>query len=271
MPTTLLDDYYVEEEKTDIYLIRMFSEDFMDWHVKTWNKADIKIRQALRDHLQSHGFVSKRSYSSVSHQLRRIVFEYFNGDSLAEDPLSEEEQSADASEESFDTSVDSSADNTFDDNHADAPDKDTSNASVECSADIADKETANFDDENSADFDDNDHADEFDNLEEGREPAKGPHDNGTSSLVPTEFHKKEETLPERLAFAKGRSAGLILVERNKEEKKFLPGGLARRGLAEEKATAKCMMPWYVKLTTMPWINFLRDMDSYYRLVARLVP
>ncbi|KAG6018439.1 hypothetical protein E4U40_000327, partial [Claviceps sp. LM458 group G5] len=219
-------NYYVEEEKMGIQLIRMFSEDFANWSVQTWNRADIKIRQALRDHLEARGFVRKRSYSSVSNQLRRLVFEYLNEDSLAEDPLNEEEQSAHSSEESSDPSVNSSADNTFDDNHADALDEDNSNASVECPADIADEDAANFDDENSADFDDNDHADEFDNLEKGREPAKDPHDNGTTSLVPTESHNKEENLPEGFAHAKGRSASLILVERNKEEKKFLPGGLA---------------------------------------------
>ncbi|KAG6255738.1 hypothetical protein E4U23_003497 [Claviceps purpurea] len=130
----------------------------MDWHVKTWNKSDIKIRRALRDHLEAPGFVSKRSYSSISNQLRRLVFEYFNQDALAEDPLSEEEQSADASEESFDTSVDSSTDSTFDDSQADALDEDTSNASVECSADNADKDSADFDDEKDA-------ADESDYLE----------------------------------------------------------------------------------------------------------
>ncbi|KAG6194200.1 hypothetical protein E4U50_000758 [Claviceps purpurea] len=264
-------DYYVEEEKTDIYLIRMFSEDFMDWHVKTWNKADIKIRQALRDHLKAHGFVSKRPYSSISHQLRRLVFEYFNEDSLVEDPLSEEEQSADTSEESFGISVDSSADNTFDDNQADALDEDTSNVSVECPADNADEDTANFDDKDSTDFDDNDHTDESDNLEEGKEPAKDPYDNGNTSLVSTESHNKEENLPEGFAHAKERSVGLVLVELNKEEKKFLPGGLALEGLAREKTTAQWTMPWCVTLTTMPWYTFLRDSDSYYRLVARLVP
>ncbi|KAG5931892.1 hypothetical protein E4U60_005721 [Claviceps pazoutovae] len=249
-------DYYVEKEKTDIYLIRMFSEDFMDWHVKTWNKADIKICQALRDHLEAHGFVSKRSYSSVSHQLRRLVFEYFNEDSLVGDPLSEEEQSADASEESFDSSVIRSADNTFDDNQADALHEDTSNVSVESSADIADKDTANFDDKNSA---------------EGKEPTKDPHDNGTTSLVSTESHNKEENLLEGSAHAKERSGGLILVELNKEEQKFLPGGLALEGLAREKATTQWTMSCCVTLTTMPWYNFFRDLDSYYRLVARLVP
>ncbi|KAG6151640.1 hypothetical protein E4U37_004669 [Claviceps purpurea] len=106
-------DYYVEEDKTHIYLIRMLSEDFMNWHQK--------LLQLCLD-------------SQISHKLRRLVFEYFNQDSLAEDPLSEEERSADASEESFDASFDSSADNTFDDNQADALDEDTSNASVECSA-----------------------------------------------------------------------------------------------------------------------------------------
>ncbi|KAG6020147.1 hypothetical protein E4U40_006379, partial [Claviceps sp. LM458 group G5] len=186
--------YYVEEEKTDIYLIRMFPEEFMDWHVKTWNKADIKIRRALRDHLEAHGFISKRPYSSVSHQLRRLVFEYFNEDSLAEDPLSEEEQHF--------------------------------HASVECSAELAGKETANFDDENSADFDDNNHADESDNLEEEKEPAKDLYDNGTTSLGSTESHNKEENLPKGFAHAKERCAGLILVERNKKEKKFLSVGLA---------------------------------------------
>ncbi|KAG6268613.1 hypothetical protein E4U48_004633 [Claviceps purpurea] len=98
-------------------------------------RAGIKIRQALRDHLEAHGFLCLDS--QISHKLRRLVFEYFNQDSLAEDPLSEEERSADASEESFDASFDSSADNTFDDNQADALDEDTSNASVERSAENA--------------------------------------------------------------------------------------------------------------------------------------
>ncbi|KAG6021353.1 hypothetical protein E4U19_005758 [Claviceps sp. Clav32 group G5] len=245
--------YYVEEEKTDIYLIRMFPEEFMDWHVKTWNKADIKIRRALRDHLEAHGFISKRPYSSVSHQLRRLVFEYFNEDSLAEDPLSEEEQSAHSPEKFSDPSDNSSADNTSDD------------------TELAGKETANFDDENSADFDDNNHADESDNLEEEKEPAKDLYDNGTTSLGSTESHNKEENLPKGFAHAKERCAGLILVERNKKEKKFLSVGLALKVLATEKATAQWTMPWCVTLTTMPWYNFLRDLDSYYRLVARLVP
>ncbi|KAG6200812.1 hypothetical protein E4U10_001484 [Claviceps purpurea] len=194
----------------------------MDWHVKTWNKSDIKIRRALRDHLEASGFVSKRSYSSISHQLRRLVFEYFNQDALAEDPLSEEEQSADASEESFDTSVDSSTDSTFDDSQADALDEDTSNASVECSADNADKDSADFDDEKDA-------ADESDYLD-GQERAKDPHDKVTTSLVSTESHNKEMNLPEGFAHAKERSVGLVLVELNKEEKKFLSRVLALKGL-----------------------------------------
>ncbi|KAG6053968.1 hypothetical protein E4U17_004204 [Claviceps sp. LM77 group G4] len=143
-------NYFVEEEKMGIQLIRMFSENFANWSVQTWNKSDIKICRALRDHLEAHGFVSKRPYSSISHQLRRLVFEYFNEDALAEDGLSEEEQFADASEESFDTSVDSSTDSTLDDSQADALDKDSSNASVECSADNADKDFADFDDEKDA-------------------------------------------------------------------------------------------------------------------------
>ncbi|KAG6207295.1 hypothetical protein E4U50_003822, partial [Claviceps purpurea] len=58
--------------------------------------------------------------------------------------------------------------------------------------------TANFDDKDSADFDDN--------LEEGKEPAKDPHDNGTTSLVSTQSHNKEENLPKGSAHAKERSA-----------------------------------------------------------------
>ncbi|KAG6045789.1 hypothetical protein E4U17_008134 [Claviceps sp. LM77 group G4] len=180
-------DCYVEEEKTDIYLIRMFSEDFMDWHVKTWSKADIKIRRALSNHLEAHGF------------------------------------SAHSPEKSSDPSDNSSADNTFDDNHADAPDEDTSNASVECSAELAGKDTANFDDENSADFDDNDHADESDNIEEGNEPAKDLYDNGTTSLGSTESHNKEESLPEGFAHAKERCAGLILVDAIRKKKVSVRG------------------------------------------------
>ncbi|KAG6206995.1 hypothetical protein E4U50_003953 [Claviceps purpurea] len=213
-------DYYVAEEKTDIYLIRMFSEDVMDWHVKTWNKFAERFATTLKH--PDNGFVSKRSYSSISHQLRRLVFEYFNQDALAEDPLSEEEQSADASEESFDTSVDSSTDSTFDDSQADALDEDTSNASVECSADNADKDSADFDDEKDA-------ADESDYLD-GQERAKDPHDKVTTSLVSTESHNKEMNLPEGFAHAKERSVGLVLVELNKEEKKFLSRVLALKGL-----------------------------------------
>ncbi|KAG6094510.1 hypothetical protein E4U14_008456 [Claviceps sp. LM454 group G7] len=256
-------NYYVEEEKTGIQLIRMFSEDFADWPVQTWNRADIKIRQALRDHLEAHGFVSKRPYSSVSHQLRRLVFEYFNEDALAEDPLSGEEQSADASEGSSDPSANSSAENTFDDNQADAIDEDASNASVECSADNADKDSADFDDEKDA-------VDESDYLDV-QERAKDPHDNVTTSLVSTESHNKEENLPEGFVHDKERSVGLVLVELNKEEKKFLSRVLALKGLAREKATAQWTTPCCVKLTTTPWYNLLRDLDSYYRLVARLVP
>ncbi|KAG6087053.1 hypothetical protein E4U31_000626 [Claviceps sp. LM219 group G6] len=263
-------NYYVEEEKTGIQLIRMFSEDFADWPVQTWNRADIKIRRALRDHLEAHGFVSKRPYSSVSHQLRRLVFEYFNEDALAEDPLSGEEQSADASEGSSDPSANSSAENTFDDNQADAIDEDASNASVECSAENAEKDSANFGDENSADFDDNDRVKDSDNLD-GKEPARDLRGNDTTSLTSTETHNKESNLPEGFAHAKERPVGLVLVELNKEEKKFLSRVLALKGLAREKAAAQWTTLWCVKLTTMPWINFLRDLDSYYRLVARLVP
>ncbi|KAG6073653.1 hypothetical protein E4U16_004558 [Claviceps sp. LM84 group G4] len=52
--------------------------------------------------------------------------EDFNEDSLAEDPLSEEEQSVHSPEESSDPSPNSSADNIFDDSHADALDEDIS-------------------------------------------------------------------------------------------------------------------------------------------------
>ncbi|KAG6134262.1 hypothetical protein E4U12_002375 [Claviceps purpurea] len=157
----------------------------------------------------------------------------------------------------------SSTDSTFDDSQADALDEDTSNASVECSADNADKDSADFDDEKDA-------ADESDYLD-GQERAKDPHDTVTTSLVSTESHNKEMNLPEGFAHAKERSVGLVLVELNKEEKKFLSRVLALKGLAREKATAQWTTPWCVKLTTMPWINFLPDLDSYYRLVARLVP
>ncbi|KAG6311207.1 hypothetical protein E4U44_004551 [Claviceps purpurea] len=40
--------------------------------VGTELRAGIKIRQALRDHLEAHGFVSKSSYSSVS-TLRSLI------------------------------------------------------------------------------------------------------------------------------------------------------------------------------------------------------
>ncbi|KAG6234028.1 hypothetical protein E4U25_006144 [Claviceps purpurea] len=122
----------------------------------------------------------------------------------------------------IDTSVDSSTDSTFDDSQADALDENTSNASVECSADNADKDSADFDDEKDA-------ADESDYLD-GQERAKDPHDKVTTSLVSTESHNKEMNLPEGFAHAKERSVGLVLVELNKEEKKFLSRVLALKGL-----------------------------------------
>ncbi|KAG5951024.1 hypothetical protein E4U58_001342 [Claviceps cyperi] len=203
-------DYYVKEEKTGIQLIRMFSEDFAHWPVQTWNRGDIKIRQALRDHLEAHGFVSKRSYSSVSRQLHRLVFEYFNEDALAEDPLSAEEQSANASEESFDTSVHSSADDTFDDNQADALDEDT----------------ANFDNKNSAILMKTTTPTSLTTLKKEKSLPRTPMTTAPPALFRLKLAiKKRESLPEGFAYAKERSAGLILVERNKEEKEVFARGI----------------------------------------------
>ncbi|KAG6165108.1 hypothetical protein E4U51_004614 [Claviceps purpurea] len=107
-------------------------------------RAGIKIRQALRDHLEAHGFVSKSSYSSVS-TLRSLIsydglFSNISTKTPSPRTLSAKKNGPPMPLKnlSMPLSIDhSSADNTFDDNQADALDEDTSNASVECSAENA--------------------------------------------------------------------------------------------------------------------------------------
>ncbi|KAG6298497.1 hypothetical protein E4U45_005006, partial [Claviceps purpurea] len=104
-------------------------------------RAGIKIRQALRDHLEAHGFVSKSSYSSVSTLRSLISYDGFFSNISTKTPsprtLSAKKNGPPMPLKNLLMPLSiaiSSADNTFDDNQADALDEHTSNASVECSA-----------------------------------------------------------------------------------------------------------------------------------------
>ncbi|KAG6145799.1 hypothetical protein E4U37_000609 [Claviceps purpurea] len=275
-------DYYVEEEKYGFELEQMFAEDFMEWSFGTWKRTTPRVRQEMRDLIATRGTsLGRETEMSATHSLRRLIADYvafseidmrrYEDDHKGREVHGEDNKhSGKADPERADIlqleqRAERRAQRLFQDFRAklsmlhtiksdllDAIDEGASNASI-CSADIADGISTNFDEK--------DAADESDYLD-GQERAKDTPDNDTTSLVSTETHKKEKNPPEGFAHAKERSAGVVLVELNKEENKFLPGGLALEGFAREKATAQWKMPWY---------TFLRDSDSYYRLVARLVP